>query len=477
LLDAYDEGQQVDDLPLSDTNVLDKDIEVFDRKTGTSGRMGLQEAVRQSNAPWCGRVWNEANATSKAATWVGSLEMLQTLQDQLELGCYLVKNDHSRRKLDSSDHYMFAIGEKAKLDGSMGHYQWGWGKVFYYSVWRAGSLFYEVISLSPIPGHYNYKIPIGSMSASGFACIDRETTTLISCINDDPRYRGGDNNSSYDDTYRTLCGRAVSNSNIETFRAAARRNGSGWLCSTMRHNMVVKLLFEIIFGTRNMQDAYNPEKDSDGLYQGGLGMGVTEFGSWGSYNGYRPFLPSSVGVELGDACGVVDYDIKDADDNVVHTTHVPVFFGLKNAIGYLWRMQDDEFVKVNEDTSVTHLVAPSIYGTWTIGDETGMVAYSTSPTKCEGWVKTVSYDNLENFPTQVGASASTYHGSYLWNTSGATSGFRLVLRCCVADDGSPAGSSAVTVDNVVSSASVSFGVLLCEAAEDWPVEPTYAAAA
>ena len=118
---------------------------------------------------------------------------------------------------------------------------------------------------------------------------------------------------------------------------------------------------------------------------------------------------------------------------------------------------DDEFVRCNADTSVTHLVAPSIYGNWTIGNEAGMTAYSTSPTKCEGYIKTLSYDNLENFATQIGGSASTYHCDYFWNTSGATSGFRLCLRGCNASYGVLSGASALNVNNAVSDANVNWG--------------------
>lgn len=161
--------------------------------------------------------------------------MLRNLQDVLGLGCYLVKNDHSRRKLDPTNHYRFANGEVAKLDGSMGHYQWGWGKKFYLAFYTIGRLFYMEISLSPIPGQYNYTIPVGSMSAHGHACLDRTTDTLVSYVNEDVNYRGGDNNATYDGTYRTLIGRAATNKTTEYFRAAARKNGSGWLCGTMRH--------------------------------------------------------------------------------------------------------------------------------------------------------------------------------------------------------------------------------------------------
>ena len=473
MLSAFEGGQQVDDLPLATDTVQDKKIEVFDDITGASGRMDLRQAVRMSNAPSCGRVWNLDNSTPKAQGWFGSLEMLRNLPETLGLGCYLVKNDHSRRKLDPTNHYRFANGETAKLDGSMGHYNWGWGKQFYLAIYRIGSLLYKEVSLAPILGQYNYVIPVGSMSAHGFAALDRTTGALVSYINDDVNYRGGDS-TDWDGTYRTLIGRAATNKNTEYWRAAARKNGSGWLCCTMRHTSVVKILFEIIFGTQDMQAGYNANKDADGLFQGGLGSGVTNMPDWGGYNGYRPFLPTSVGVELGDASGVSAYNVLKEDGTTYYAAPVPVFLGLKNPFGYLWRQMDDEFVRCNADTSVTHLVAPSIYGNWTIGNEAGMTAYSTSPTKCEGYIKTLSYDNLENFPTQIGGSASTYHCDYFWNTSGATSGFRLCLRGCYADNGVPSGASALIVNDAVSAAAVSWGSPLCEAESDWPVVPVYA---
>ena len=476
IISAFENGQQIDDLAIASAAVQDKEIEVFDKVTGASGRMGLRDAVQMANAPYFARYWNMDSATPTAAGWEGSLEFGQNLPDELGLGCYLVKNDHSRRKLDPTNHYRFATGETAKLDGSMGHYQWGWGKTFYIAFWQQARRFYVAVSLSPIAGKWNYRIPVGSMSASGHACMERSTTTLVSYINDDPNYRGGDNSTSYDGTPKTLCGRAVTSITTETARAAARRNGSGWLAGTMRHSAVVKVLFEVIFGTRNVQAAYNSNRDANGLYQGGLGSGVTNlsWGTWGDYNGYRPFLHTSAGVELADSCGIANTEVKDADGNVIYTAPVPVFFGLKNMHGYLWRIQDDEFGKCNADGSITHLVAPSIYGEWTCGVETGMKAYSTTPPTGEGYIKSMAYDKLEMFPTATGGSESTYMCDYFWNTSGATSGFRLVLRGCRADDGSRSGASGVSVGGAVSSSNVDFGAPLCEAVEEWTVEPEYA---
>ena len=476
IISAFDGGQQVDDLPLATSSIQDKELEVFDKKTGASGRMAVRDAVNMANAPYFARYWDTSLSTPKSSGWEGSLDFGRRLPEELELGGYLVKNDHSRRKLDPTNHNRFATGEAARLDGSMGHYQWGWGKPFYISVWTEGTKEYKAISLSPIPGKYNYRIPVGSMSAMGHAVMERSTSTLVSYINEDPDYRGGDNQSSYDGTYRSLLGKAVTSITTETARAAARKNGVGWMCGTMRHSFIVAVLFEIIFGTKNMQATYNSAKDADGLYQGGLGTGVTTLGSaaWSNLNGYRPFLPTSIGVEIGDACGVVNHNVIGQDGSVIYTAPVPVFFGLKNPHGYLWRLQDDEFCQVNEDTSMTHLVAPSIYGTWTCGVATGMVAKSKSPTQGEGYIKKISYDNLELFPTQIGASESTYHCDYFWNTSGATSGFRLVLRGCSADFGGRSGPFDVNVLNAVTYSHVYIGSPLCEAAEEWPLDPVYA---
>ena len=160
---------------------------------------------------------------------------------------------------------------------------------------------------------------------------------------------------------------------------------------------------------------------------------------------------------MGDECGVSTYNVLTEDGSTYYAAPVPVFFGLKNSFGHLWRQMDDEFVRCNADTSTTHLVAPSIYGTWTIGNEAGMVAYSTSPIKGESYIKQVSYDNLENFPTLTGASASTYHCDYFWNTSGSTSGCRVCLRGCDASYGALSGSAALNVNNAVTSANVNWG--------------------
>ena len=452
IIAAFDNAQQVDDLPQSDMSATDKIIEVFDKKSGKSEQMTIKNAVQLGQHPWCGRVWNLDNATPKAAAYVGSLELLQNLHQELGLGGYLVKNDHTRRKLDAKDHNKYATGEAAKLDGSEGHYQWGWVKEWYLVIKTVGRLHYEMISPWPIQGEFNY-------------------------INDGADYRGGNNDATLDNTNRTMLGKPATQQTTEYFRAAARKNGTGWLCTTMRHTAAIAVLFGVIFGTHYDQAAVNSAKDENGLFQGGLGTGVTQMPDWGGYNGWRPVIPMSVGIELGDSCGESSYEVKKDDGTVVYTAKIPSFFGYKNGFGNLWRMMDDEQVQCNEDTSVVHLVAPSIYGTWTIGKAEGMIAYSKSETKGEGYIKELCMEHLENFPTRKGGTETTYWTSYFWNNSGATSGFRLCLRGGVASYGGRCGLSTLNVSDAVSDSPVNCGAALCEAASEWSLEQVYYKAA
>ena len=106
-----------------------------------------------------------------------------------------------------------------------------------------------------------------------------------------------------------------------------------------------------------------------------------------------------------------------------------------------------------------------------------MKALSKSPGGGEGYIKTLSMEHLENFCTQIGATESTYSTSYFWNTSNATSGFRLCLRGGSAYYGGRCGLSALSVNYAVSGSIVYFGAALCEAASEWSLEPVYYEAA
>lgn len=471
MLTAFETGVQISDLPESDLTHSDKFIEVYNSQNGQSEKLSLKQAVQVGGSPVCGRVWNLDNATPVAASYYGSLEFLRDLPNQLGLGCYLVKNDHSRKKLDAKDHYKLATGEPCKLDGSQGHYQWGWGRKFYIVVKNVGSLLYLMVSLNPIPGEKNYEIPVASMSAAGHACLNRETLTLESVVNRSELYRGGNNNQDWDGSYRSLLGMPATSISTTKFLEYARKNGDGWIGSSMRVHSVAAYLFYIIFGTFNVQSAFNEEKDENGLYQGGLGSGATSIPSWKDYNNYEPFIPTSAGIELGDACGVYTHNVMKEDESVHHAAPVPVFFGLKNMFGHLYRMCTDEQFAVNEDTTLTHLVAEKIFTPYSLGVTDGFKAYSKTPAQGNNYIKRASFHNLELMGTEFGGTSSTYLCDQLYNTSGLTSGFRAVFRGGYGFNSANAGLACVYGDSALSSATASYGSALCEAEEEWSVEP------
>lgn len=93
----------------------------------------------------------------------------------------------------------------------------------------------------------------------------------------------------------------------------------------------------IIFGTRNIQEAVIAEKDSNGLYQGGLGSGTTNMPNWDQW-GYYPIVPTSAGIELGDGCGETTFNVLKEDGSLHYAAKVPVFFGLKHPFGHIWKI-------------------------------------------------------------------------------------------------------------------------------------------
>ena len=132
-------------------------------------------------------------------------------------------------------------------------------------------------------------------------------------MSDDPQYRGGTNVADWDNTYRSLLGKVATNYSATTAGTYARKRGEGWEAGWFTTNAVVSYLTRIILGTRHIQASVNPEKDANGLYQGGLGAGVTGVSTgagqwWTDQFSYNPFIPTSLGIEQGDYLGTIPYE-------------------------------------------------------------------------------------------------------------------------------------------------------------------------
>ena len=431
-----------------------------------------------TNEGYACRRW-DMTKSSPVGEAVGNLDALRNLPSRLGLGCYLVDKNHGRRKLDPTNHYKFATGETAKLDGSMGDYMWGWGTKWYYAWWVEGNYYYEAADLKPIPGRMNYTIPVASTSALGVSVVDRENEELVSVVSDAAKYRGGNNDASKDGAFNTLLGRAATNLSAATFGSYARKKGEGWEAYWYAHSGIIGALFRIIFGTRNVQATYNPNKDADGLYQGGFGPGVSTFSDtvWNEKYNYYPFLPTSVGVELADGCGISNYDVRGVNGEVLASVQVPVFFGLKNFYGYLARLGRGELINKTENGGGDLYVVPKLYSTYSMTSLSGLVKAASFPAAATAstyeYIQQLSMQNLCHCPTVVGAPAtsSTFYCDAFYNDN-AVSGLRVPCRGGNAIIGANDGLECLTVSSAVSSALALLGSPLCEADEDWDTTPT-----
>ena len=459
--DAFTRGKKINELGKAGGGIEDYTVEVQDH-TGESKNLNLLQAINIANKRIACRRWNETFSTSVGEAF-GNIDFLRDLPSVLGLGCYLVTDDRVRRKLDPTNHYKFQDGTPAKLDGTMGQYMWCWNK-HYYASWKEGNYLYEAVSTEPIEGKESYCIPEGGTAAVGGGVLDRTNTILCSVINETAQYRGGGNQSDWDGTYRTQLGKVATGITYRNYSTYARKRGEGWDANWYVAEAVPEYLFRIIFGTRHIQTSVNPNLDANGLYQGGLGAGVTEMPDWNGYNGYNPVVPCSAGVELGDGCGEAVYNILKADGSTVYAAKVPVFFGLKNLYGHTYRIVRGIIINAGAEKTEGY-VAPSLYASYNDASLDGMIKACELP-RSEGYIKRVSMNKLAMLPTEVGASASTYFADHFYTNAASSQGFRCRLAGCHANAGATAGSSYTDSRNPVTTATANVSAPLCYFKED-----------
>ncbi|MDD2504092.1 MAG: hypothetical protein PHG58_09660 [Clostridia bacterium] len=452
---------------LASFDIADK-LMVYSNKYNKLGF--LPAGLLSSSSGYAARRWN-VNNSSPIGEAVGDIDYLRNLPSLLGLGCYLVDNNHNRRKLDPTNHYKFADGNVAALDGSMGHYMWGWGTNWYYSWWVEGNYYYEAASLKPILGRMNYAIPVASMSAIGGGVIDRDTDTLVSYINNSARYRGGNNNATLDGAYNTQLGRAASNLSAISFSSMAVKNGPGWNSLFYAHHAMAAALSRIIFGTRHLQTAFNPNKDANGLFQGGLGPGVSNVNStqWSDKFGYHSFVPTDIGIDLADGCGEAPYAVPDHDGTTWTNVNVPVFFGYKNMFGLLNKWEYGLIIDKAADGSTGDVyILAKFYSEFNYNSLAGLKKVGTIPAG-NGYISQLNMTHLCHKPTENIGSESTYYADYQYNNT--STGLRVSAVGGNANYGGYAGPEYLLAANAPSSVYGDYGSPLCETESDWDTTP------
>lgn len=445
----------------------------YDKEANKVGVVPI--ATIQSKIPYCGCRWNKNNSSPEGEP-IGDFEMLAQLPSILGLGGYLVQNDHSRRKLAADNHFKFADGGDAKLDGSMGHYNWGWNIKFYYATWEDDTYEYEAVSTAPMSGRWNYEIPVASTACAGASALDRTNNILVNYCNRTAQYRGGNNDATNDANWNTLLGKPVVNVAENKLQQYAEKNGERWGASMYMVDFTISMLCRIIFHNRNIQATYNSTLTADGLRQGGLGIGVDYAAP--SFNNIYSTVDIDALADKGDATGVFSIDLKDGDTTKLTIKNIPCFFGLKNFYHYIFLMEHGCNASYNSDYSLSIYAEKSWTKEAVVTDSTnGMVQIGTFPpvdSENYYYIKKMNLRNMLLFPTEFGASQATYYCDAAYIQC-LTSGLRGLLAFGASNGGGSAGRGSLGVSYAPSLAWAARGAALCEAAEDWNTEPFWQA--
>lgn len=480
MLTAFQNGKRINDLAEATGALKDMSVEVMD-ETGETRRMELAKAVEQAGNAIAGRYWNEANNTSTAAGYYGSLDALRNLPAKLGLGRYLVTDDRKKRKLDPFDSTRYADGTPAALDGTQGQCMWCWNG-FYANIWKEGNNLIKAVTFDkPVGNGVSIWVPAGGISWLGAGVMDRTNQKLCSVISDAEQYRGGGGAALNPESYEkapaadapqiTMLGMAATNLSTTALGTNARKRGEGWEANWFVARFVVEFLFEIIMGTENSQAAFNADKDENGLYQGGFGAGVTDMPDWGKYNGTYPLIPTSVGLEAGDGVCLVPYSLpqtEGAEGEAYKTFNVPVFFGLVGAgYGHLFSWVRGLIMDAGDKSLV--YVTPSMYADYDPAKVEDKLLVAECP-QTEGYIKRKSYQGLCCMPTEVGGSATIRLADYLCTNAKTSKGLRVRAAGGDACNGASAGASCTYASHAASGASAAYSAPLCYFEED-PVIP------
>ena len=430
-----------------------------------------------SSDTWFGLRYQIGNANSEGEP-VGNLFRLKHMQEIFKIGGYMVKDDHSRKKLHPSDHRYYEDGSPVDFTGADGHYQWGPGVGLWYGAWIDNGWKYEAIDNRRIPGVPCVYIPVFSRSCAGYAALDRTNNRLCGYINKTAQFRGG-NNSAWDDTYRSLLGKPVSNIGMPTLATYARANGDLWFTSERVALFITGVLIRIYFHNRNIQAARNTQLTADGLPQGGLGAGADYPSDWSSNRGYNPYLDLDLGIELGDFTGLFSTTIKDADDNDVAIGNIPCFMGLKNFYKYLWTMTEDELLICQADGSQAFYVEEMIDGSrFDVSGAGNHLLIGKTPARASaGWsyIKDINTDYMSGMPVEVDATGSTFFADGYYNPAGEAGSVRGAIRLGSAHIGVAAGSCMLFGGSAPSVACAFGGAVLCEFAAPFSTKLTVGA--
>lgn len=459
IIEAFDNGKRLNELPeIGSVNPLDLIVEVMDTDGGTKqAKLAAMLPYLEEQCAY-GIEWSTA-VSSSARTRIGSASLHQSLPIQSRMrGCLLDNNGNVVEYLNPQN------WKAHTLDGSRGqvmveipsHYR---------KFETEGTTRRCKLSEYPLPGYH----AVSKMYISAYeASIERSTGKLCSVANTGADYRGGNNQSDWDGTYRSVLGRPVTVKSRTAFRSAARlRNASAtseWNCLDYNAYKAVFWLYYVEYANGNCQLPFNAQKDANGYAQGGLGNGVTTVTDWISFNGNYPFIPCGYTDDFGNASGEVAYEMVSSDGMVIQTVYANRYRGIENPFGHIWKWTDGINIQIASEadgglSKVFVADVPANYNDSNYDNYTqrGLEARTSA------YVKELVFGEFGDIiPAVVGGGSTTYWADY-HNTNIPASGvfLRGVLFGGYALHGADAGFGYAYSSNAPSYTAASVGSRLC----------------
>lgn len=335
----------------------------------------------------------------------------------------------------------------------------------WYKLYFNGTKFRKMLSEIPLPGYKHVdKFYISTYEARMYRTDNLLCSAAGASKLSDPNstnFRGGDNTAEWDDTYRSLLGRPVTNLTRDQFRQAARKRGSGWEMYTYNAHKILFWLFAVEYATLDSQKPFNAQKDANGFAQGGLGPGPTQMTDWTNFNNVNPLIPCGYTNEFGNGSGEKAYVVKNASGGTHATLMANRYRGIENPFGHIWKYTDGANIQVTTGDAGLSVL-------WTTDDpsnfsDTSYTGYDKKGNICRtnGYAKKMLLgEDGDIVATEVGGSSSTYWCDYYYAYTSANR-MQVVLVGGNGDGGSIAGLACVNANLAPSAAARYFGSRLC----------------
>ena len=369
--------------------------------------------------------WTDSQ-TSPDLTRIGNPDFHRTLPIQSALrGCIGTKDGISYY-LDAENWAYKEDGSASVLDGTDGDICIEVPRFYLWSESDNGTnrVWISTTRLAPCA------MEVPHMLVTAEKCtVDRTELKFRSIVNTDTQFRGGNNNSSFDqyldtDPCRTQLGKPATAISLATAHTYAEASG-GEVMSYDLYKAVLYWLFVIEYATFDSQKAYDGELTSEGYHQGGLGSGITTINGtyWNYYNNSYPLTPCGFANDLGNGTGLKQMAVitpveSGGEPTQTYNFQVPRWRGFTNPFGDIWTIVSGAYIVRTGADTTEFWRGTSIK--WNNTEKTGKL-FLGSLANANGYIAKFRLGNQADIVPEVstGATSTTHMCDYYYcpNTS------------------------------------------------------------